>query len=347
MRAWLLAAACIAAVALATGAEAQERVTLRMMGLPLASGNIQKNLEQPFFAAFAERSGLPVSVDFKPLESTGIKEFEQLRVLKSGIFDMALLRMGQNSRDEPALIGIDLIGLNDSYATAKKVVSLYKAAVSERLEKRFATKLLAVWGFGPQIIFCKPAVKSLKDLKGLKIRVIDGVMAKFLERSGAIPVTMPVAEVSQGLALGTIDCGITGSSTANTAGWAQTVTSVYPLSLQFAMQGYVITLAAWNKLAPDQQQKLQAAIDKLTDDIWTYSEELHEDGMRCNLGQDPCTTGRKYKLTTSPVTAEDVAMVKAAVREISYPAWQPVCDASAAGCSESWRRIVGPLVGME
>jgi len=329
------------------GAAAQEMITLRMMGLPLAAGNIQKNKEVPFFAKFSEGSGLPIKIDYKPLESTGVKESEQLRMMKTGIFDMALLRMGQNSRDEPMMIGLDLVGLNDGFATAKKVIGLYKDTVSKRLEERFGVKLLNVWGFGPQIIFCKAPVKSLKDLKGLKIRIFDGVMAKFMDKVGAIPVTMGGAEVSQALALGTIDCGVTGASTANTAGWAQSVTSVYPLSLQTAIQGYVITLAAWNRLKPDQQQKLQAAVDRLTADIWAYSEEVHEDAMRCNTGADPCTTGRKYKLTLAPVTPDDAALVKSAVREFSFPAWQQLCDATQSGCSGSWRKIIGPVVGLE
>lgn len=349
MKSAVLSMACAAGIlaAGAFGAAAQETITLRMMGLPLAAGNIQKNKELPFFTKFAEESGLPITIDYKPLESTGVKETEQLRVLRTGIFDMALLRMGQNSRDEPMMIGLDLVGLNDGYATAKKVIGLYKDAVSKRLEERFGVKLLNVWGFGPQIIFCKPKVTSLKDLKGLKVRIFDGVMARFMEKVGAIPVTMGVAEVSQALALGTVDCGVTGASTANTAGWAQSVTSVYPLSLQTAIQGYVITLAAWNKLTPDQQQKLQAAIDRLTDEIWTYSEEVYEDAMRCNTGADPCTSGRKYNLTSSPVTPEDAETVKAAVREFSFPIWQQLCDATQPGCSATWRKTLGPMVGIE
>ena len=105
------------------------------------------------------------------------------------------------------------------------------------------------------------------DLKGLKVRILDGVMAKFMEKVGATPVTMAFGEVAQGLSLGTIDCAVTGPSSANYAGWPESVTHVYPLALQVAVQGYGVNLTTWNKMTPDQQQKLMAAFGKLEKDI--------------------------------------------------------------------------------
>lgn len=341
MMAALLAATLSAPVA------AQQPVKLRVMGMPLATGNIQKNREQPFFEQLAQKAGFPVEVDYKVLDQTGIKEFEQLRVARSGLFDIIGLRFGQVSRDEPMILGLDLVGLNTSYDTAQKVVKAYQATVDERLQKQFNVKLLGVWPFGPQLIFCKPAIKSLADLKGLKVRILDGVMAKFMEKVGATPVTMAFGEVSQGLSLGTIDCAVTGPSSANSAGWPESATHVYPLALQVAVQGYGITLAAWNKLTPDQRTKLQTAIETLTADIWTYSKELWDDAMRCNSGQEPCTTGKKYKLVTAPVQPQDVELVKGAVREISFPAWSEACDKVNPGCSDAWKKSVGPIVGLK
>lgn len=315
--------------------------------MPLATGNIQKNREQPFFENMSARVGFPVEADYKVLDATGIKEFEQLRVARSGLFDIIGLRLAQVSRDEPTILGLDLVGLNSNYDTARKVVDAFQGTVGDRLEKQFNTKLLGVWPFGPQLIFCKPAIKGLADLKGLKVRILDGVMAKFMERVGATPVTMAFGEVAQGLSLGTIDCAVTGPSSANSAGWPESVTHVYPLALQVAVQGYGISMPTWNRLTPDQRTKLQAGITSLTNDIWGYSKELWDDAMRCNAGQDPCTTGRKYKLTTVAVQPQDIALVESAVRDISFPAWSEACDKVNPGCSAAWRTSVGPIVGLK
>ncbi len=343
----LICAASACMLAFAAPAIAQEPLKLRVMGMPLATGNIQKNREQPFFENLAQRLGIPAEADYKTLDATGIKEFEQLRVARSGLFDVIGLRLAQISRDEPTILGLDLVGLNRDYDTARRVVAAFQGPVAERLEKQFNTKLLGVWPFGPQLIFCKPAIKGLADLKGLKVRILDGVMARFMERVGATPVTMAFGEVAQGLSLGTIDCAVTGPSSANSAGWPETVTHVYPLALQVAVQGYGVSLPAWNRMTPDQRAKLQAGIEGLTNDIWTYSKELWDDAMRCNAGQDPCTTGRKYKLTTVEPRPEDVELVRNAVREISFPAWSEACDKVNPGCSAAWRKAVGPIIGMQ
>jgi TRAP-type C4-dicarboxylate transport system substrate-binding protein len=347
----LAAVAGLALSALATAprvAEAQQApVTLRVMGMPLATGNIQKNREQPFFEGLAQRTGGLLAADYKTLDATGIREFEQLRVMRSGLFDIIGLRLGQVSRDEPTILGLDLVGLNTDYETARKVVDAYFPILDRRLQAQFNAKLLGVWPFGPQLIFCKPPVKSLADLKGLKVRILDGVMAQFMTRVGATPVTMAFAEVAQGLALGTIDCAVTGPSSANSAGWPESVTHVYPLALQVAVQGYAVNLATWNRLTPPQQQALETAVKALTADIWTYSKELWDDAMRCNAGQDPCTTGRRYRLTTSPVQPQDLELVRSAVREISFPVWSQACDAVVATCSADWRKAVGPIIGLQ
>jgi TRAP-type transport system periplasmic protein len=340
-----LLAALVAASGVAFGAAAQEAPKLKVMGMPLATGNIQKNREQPFFEKLKETTG--ITADYKVLDQTGIKEFEQLRIGKSGLFDIIGLRLGQVSRDEPTILGLDLVGLNTNYETARKVVTAFQPTVAARLEAQFGMKLLGVWPFGPQLIFCKPALTGLSDLKGKKVRILDGVMAKVIEKVGGTPVTMAFGEVSQGLSLGTIDCAVTGPSSANSAGWPESATHVYPLALQVAVQGYAITLTAWNKLTPDQQGKLKGAIEGLTNDIWSYSKELWDDGMRCNAGQDPCTTGKKYSLKSVPVKPEDVEFVKAAVAEISFPAWAEACDKTNPGCSAAWKAAVGPIIGMK
>ncbi|MBL8381459.1 MAG: TRAP transporter substrate-binding protein [Burkholderiales bacterium] len=336
-----------AALAAALPAAAQEKIKLRVMGMPLSTGMIHKNKEQPFFETLAAKTGLPLDVDYKPLDSTGVKEFEQLRVMKTGIYDIVGLRMGQVSRDEPTILGLDLVGLNTDYKTAKKVVGAYQSFVDLRLQEQFNLKLLGVWPFGPQVIFCKPPIKDLASLKGMKVRILDGVMAKFMERVGATPVTMAFGEVAQGLKLGTIDCAVTGPSSANSAGWPETATHMYVLGLQVAVQGYAINMNSWKKMSSDQQIKLRGAIEGLTDDIWKYSEELWSDGVRCNTGQEPCTTGKKFKMTLVKPTPKDVAFVQNAVKDISLPAWAEACDKVNPNCSANWKKTVGPIIGIK
>ena len=183
-----LAAVAVAA-SLAAPALAQDRIKFKAIGQPLATGLIQKNKEQPFFENFAERTGLPIDVDYKPIDTLGIKDTEQLRVMKAGLFDIVSLRVSQNSRDEPTILGLDLVGGSPDYATGRKVAKAYFETVDKRLQQQFGVKLLSVWPFGPQILFCKKPISKLADIKGMKVRVYDQNLAKFIEMVGATPVS--------------------------------------------------------------------------------------------------------------------------------------------------------------
>jgi TRAP-type C4-dicarboxylate transport system substrate-binding protein len=115
------AASLALAFGLTAAAQAQDRITYKVVGQPAATGLIQKNKEKPFFDEFAKRTGLPIDADYKTIDSLGIKDTEQLRVMKAGLFDIVSLRVSQNSRDEPTLLGMDLVGAAPDYAPAKAV----------------------------------------------------------------------------------------------------------------------------------------------------------------------------------------------------------------------------------
>ena len=92
-------------LAVAGSAYAAEPIKLRVAGNLLATGLIQQKKEEPFFESLAKTTGLPLEVDYKPMDVIGIKDAEGLRVLKSGLFDIVTLRIAQVSRDEPFLLG--------------------------------------------------------------------------------------------------------------------------------------------------------------------------------------------------------------------------------------------------
>ncbi len=341
--------AVVAALAatLVLPAHAQDRLKFKIIGQPLATGLIQKNKEQPFFENFAARTGLPIDADYKPIDTLGIKDTEQLRVMKAGLFDIVSLRVSQNSRDEPTILGLDLVGASPDYATGRKVANAYFQTADERLQKQFNVKLLGVWPFGPQILFCKKPISKLADIKGMKVRVYDQNLAKFIELVGATPVPVSFADTHQSLSLGVVDCAITGPSSANSAGWPEVTTHQLPLGFQMALNGYAISMKAWNQLKPDQQVKLKSAFDGLTNEIWQYSEELFQDALNCNAGKDPCTNGKKFKLVNVAVTPADGELVRSAVTKVSLPTWAEICDKSNPGCSQKWRAQVAPVLGLK
>ena len=338
--------ATVLAAAFSIGLAQAQSIPLRVMGQPVATGLIQQTIEQPFFEQLAEKTGLPVTVSYTPVDVSGMKDSDQLRFLKSGLFDIVSLRLSQVSRDEPTVLGFDLVGLNPNYETAQTVIDAYSATVDARLQAQFDTKLLGVWPFGPQVLFCKSEIGGLKDLAGKKVRVYDQSLAQFIAKIGGTPVPLSFAETQQALARGVVDCAITGPSSANSAGWPEVTTHMMPIGFQIAVQAYGINLATWNKFTPEQQAALEAAFKTHTAGIWAYSEEIFDDAVRCNVGKQPCTTVKQYNLVEVPVSDADLALIGTAVPEVSLPAWAEVCDKMNPTCTADWKRIVGPIVGV-
>ena len=71
-------------------------------------------------------------------------------------------------------------------------------------------KILWMFCHGPgQIHTTKKPIKTLEDLKGVKMRTPGAVMSKVLRQLGAVPVTMPITQVYTALERRTVDgvCG--------------------------------------------------------------------------------------------------------------------------------------------
>ena len=296
-------AAAVALGLLAAGAA--EAKPLRVMGQPVATGLIQKNVEQPFFENFKARTGLDMEVNYQPVDVTGIKDTEQLRILKSGLFDIVSLRLSQVSRDEPTILGMDLVGLNPDYATGKKTVGVFAPIVDARLQEKFNTKLLGVWPFGPQVLFCKPEIAKLADLSGKKVRVYDQNLANFVSLVGGTPVPLSFPDVQQSLARGVVDCALTGTLSGNTAGWPEVTTHLFPLPVGWSIYYTAVNLDSWNRFPPAAQDFFTKEFAKLEDANWDIGGQATREGVQCNIGEDPCTLGKKSDLKLVPLSDAD------------------------------------------
>ena len=81
------------------------------------------------------------------------------------------------------------------------------------IQKEFKAKLLAVWANDiPVLLTKKKAVRTLADLKGMKVRVTSRIDVPFFEALGASAVSQPVTVINRNLANGTIDAIAIGPS---------------------------------------------------------------------------------------------------------------------------------------
>ena len=155
----------------------------------------------------------------------------------------------------------------------------------------------------------KKPIKSLDDLKGLKIRGV-GAYGKVMQQFGMSPVTMAFAETYTSLATGVIDatCG-SNLIDFRDGKWYEQAKYLYPLPLTGSQVApFIVNMNAWKKLPEDLKEILQTAGDWSGVDMRIKSLMWEKAAL-----QEMINGGMVYSPQPS---AEDVAKWQAAGKQI-------------------------------
>ncbi len=326
---------------LCTQAQAAEPATMRVVGNFSSNATHVDKVERPFFTQLAKATGIPTAITYNPMDTVSVQAADALRLLRSGTFDVMSVQIGMASRDDPFFEGIDLIGVSTTLPELRKAVDAYRAVFDERLQRRFNAKVLTLWPFGPQVFYCNKPVKSVADLKGLKVRSFTPSMAALIKSFGATPVSLQFSEVYPALQRGVADCGVTSPTSGNTGKWPEVTSHFLPLSVSGSVQGHFMNLDYWKRLSPQAQTAIQAEFRKMEDQMWALADEANTDAAACNVGAPGCKLATPFKMTLVPVSEQDAARVRDAVTTVVLPIWKDTCNNVDPKCTEVWNATVG------
>ncbi len=309
------------------------------------STNMHKFVEQPFWTeTVPSGSGDAINVDFKGLQTSGLKGPEIIRLLGTGAIGIAHGTFTTVAADDEVFNGIDLPGLAPTIETARAVSEAYRPVVSKTLAEKHGLKLLAVLPFTSQVFFCSTPVNGLDDFAGKKIRVYGRSLAEMVEAAGATAVTIPFNEVVPALQTGVVDCAVTGITAGNTAKWYEVAKYLYNLPTGWAINFYAANAESWNTMDSAAQAYLTKAIQQMENDIWKFTAEENQFGVACNTGQDPCKFGEKADMKLTELTPADKEKLNTLLLESVVPNWAARCGAE---CTRIWNETVGKVVDME
>ena len=341
----LASAPPLSRAALAASAFAQTPTTMRVAGNFSSNKNHVDGIEKPFFTNLPATLGTPIAVNYNPMDVVNVQAADALRLLRSGTFDVMSVQIGMASRDDPFFEGVDLIGVSTNMKDLRKAVDAYREVFDQRLQTKFKAKVLTLWPFGPQVFYCNKPIKSVDDIKGLKVRSFTPSMAALIQYLGGTPVTLQFSEVYPALQRGVADCGVTSPTSGNSGKWGEVTSFFMPLSVSGSVQGHFMNLDYWNKFTPEQQKKITAEFKKMEDQMWELADRANADAVNCNVGKEPCKEGVKFTMTLVPVTAADEAKIKAAVTATVLPLWKQTCNKVDPKCSDTWNATVGAARG--
>jgi len=142
----------------------------------------------------------------------------------------------------------------------RKLWDIYDAHLKSEYK---AIKVLGIWVMSPASLMTrKKPVRSVADIKDMKVRISSPILTHLIKSWGAVPVAMPVTETYNALNTGIVDAVVLQPSSLYRP-WNLAEPSKYVMD-NFPGPSSVILLAmnkkSWRGLSNSQQ----AALDKLT-----------------------------------------------------------------------------------
>ncbi|MET0170222.1 MAG: TRAP transporter substrate-binding protein DctP [Aliihoeflea sp.] len=169
--------------------------------------------------------------------------------------------------------------------------------MKQMVEDRLQVKILGPTYFGARQVGLvgDRKIETPEDLAGINLRMPGGDSWQFLGQAiGANPTPMAYAEVYTGLQTGAIDGQDNPLPNVQNMKFYEVMKQIVLTSHLVGYDVLTISLEAWNKLSPEQQEKLQTAADnaiawsaeqhvKQEAELVTYFEEQGLDVYEPNL----------------------------------------------------------------
>ncbi len=324
-------------------ADSMPKTKLNVVGT-WANLSIYKEREYPFWTkTVPDKSNGSVTAEIKAFTEMGLKGGEVFRLMRKGVIDFGSTVLGYVAGDDPENEAVDLAGFSADISIAREVTEAYKPILSKLYEEKYGIKLLAVFPFHAQVMYCKSPIQTLSDLKGKKVRTFSKSLSEFVGAVGGTGVNIPFGEVVPALQKGVADCAITGALSGNLAKWYEVTSHLYALPVGWSMVMHGVNLKSWNKLPKSVQEFLTSEIDLWEDSVWDAANAETQTGISCNTGGN-CTGGNPASMKLIPVSDSDREKLREIMETVIVPKWAQRCGSD---CVDKWNNTVGKVVGMK
>jgi TRAP-type C4-dicarboxylate transport system substrate-binding protein len=292
-------------------------------------------LFQEWAQAVEKRTNGRVQFELTSLPELGLGGAETIRVIKTGVVDVAEIYGGYVAGELPMVEILEMPGIFADGATARKAIQAWKPHETKLLDQKANAVVLAMALYPDQAFFSKRAIRKPADFKGLKTRVHSVALASLVAGLGGEPLTVPFAETYTALERGTLDAAITGTKPGFGLRWYEVSKYlVGPISMRPHV-ALAINKATWKRLPADLQQVLRAEAETVVEGrAFEAIEAWNKEGIDKNVEK-----GMEH----IPFSAETHAAIKDVLRTKVVPDW--VKRAGGAEAAKNFNEVVAPLVG--
>src|SRR3954470_881685 len=213
------------------------------------------------------------------LHSNGslIKHPDILRAVSTGQVNIGEILLGQFGNEDPIFAADNVPFVAPGYDAAWKFYQAQKPYLEKKLQGR-GMKLLYSVAWPGQGLYTKDPVKSVGDLKGLKMRTYSPLTARLAELLGASPTVVQVPEVPQMFATGAMHAMVTSSATGTTTKAWEFVKNYYKTNAWNPKDIVMVNARAFDRLPKDQQAALLKAAAAAEPRGWEMSKAREKEG---------------------------------------------------------------------
>ncbi|MFM8866620.1 MAG: TRAP transporter substrate-binding protein, partial [Limnohabitans sp.] len=186
---------------------AQQTVTLKFHTFMAPQSGVWLNMHKPWMAKVEKESGGRIKFEAYPAMQLGGTPVQLYDQVKDGVVDVVWTLPGNTAGRFPR---VEVFELPFMMTNAEATSRAYWEYVQTQAPDEFKdVHLVALHVHGPGVIHTvdKP-IKTVDDLKGLKLRAPTRQVTKLLGTLGATPVGMPLPAITDALSKGTINGGV-------------------------------------------------------------------------------------------------------------------------------------------
>ncbi|MDT3687242.1 MAG: TRAP transporter substrate-binding protein [Pseudorhodoplanes sp.] len=199
-----LAGAAVAAPAVSRTAFGQSQVTLRLHHFLPPVSNVHTRLLTPWVKKIEQDSGGKLKIDIFPSMQLGGTPPQLYDQARDGVADIVWTLPGSTPGRFPKIEVFELpfVPHKNAIVNAKAVQDFYADNLRDEFKE---TQALCVWAHDHGLVHASKQVKSMDDLKGLKLRSPTRLAGEALKALGANGIPMPIPQVPEALAQRVID----------------------------------------------------------------------------------------------------------------------------------------------
>ena len=206
-----------------------------------------------------------------------IKHPDILRAVSTGQVNVGEILLGQFGNEDPIFAADNVPFVAPGYDAAWKFYQAQKPFLEKKLQGR-GMKLLYSVAWPGQGLYTKDPVKSVADLKGLKMRTYSPLTARLAELLGASPTVVQVPEVPQMFATGAMHAMVTSSATGTTTKAWEFVKNYTKTNAWNPKNVIMVNERAFARLPKDQQDALLKAASAAEPRGWEMSKAREKEG---------------------------------------------------------------------